>query len=63
MDDTRKVKQIFRRQPEIVRKIEKPRSRWWVCVWTDVKERGFTNWRQTSRNRNEWKDTEEAKVH
>jgi hypothetical protein len=64
MDDTRKVKQNFRRQLEGIRTTERPRSRWWECFWTDIKERRITNWRETSRNRNELKkDIEEAKVH
>jgi len=33
------------------------------CVWTDVKEGKIANWREISRNRNEWmKAIEEAKV-
>ena len=32
MDSTRKFNHIFSSQPESVRKIGRPRSRWWECV-------------------------------
>jgi hypothetical protein len=32
MDGTRKFNQIFSSQPESVRKIGRPRPRWWECV-------------------------------
>jgi hypothetical protein len=63
-DDTKKVKKIFNSQPEGVRTRGRSRSRWWECVWTDIKKGKITNWREISRNRNEWKKAiEEAKVH
>jgi hypothetical protein len=33
-----KVKQILKSQPEDVSRRGRPRSRWWECVWTDIKE-------------------------
>jgi hypothetical protein len=37
MDDTRRVKKNFSSQLEGVRTKGRPRSRWWECVWRDIK--------------------------
>jgi hypothetical protein len=50
-----KVQQILKSQTEDVKRRGKPRSRWWECVRTDIKEWRITSWRKTSRNMNEWK--------
>jgi hypothetical protein len=64
MDDTKKVEQVFNSQPGGVRTRGRPRSRWWECVWTDIKEGRIMNRRKASRNRIKWKKAiEEAKVH
>jgi hypothetical protein len=39
-------------------------SRWWECVWTDIREEKIANWREICRNRDEWmKAVEGAKIH
>jgi hypothetical protein len=64
IDDTRKVEQIFGCQPEGVRTRGRSRSGCWECVWTYIEKGGYTDWRETYGNRNEYeKAIEEAKVH
>jgi hypothetical protein len=60
IDDTGKVKKIFGSQPKGVRTRGSQRSRWWICVWTDIKKGRNKNCRETCRNRNEWKKVIEA---
>jgi len=64
MDNSREVAQIFNSQPEGVGTKEMPTSIWRKCVWSDTKKGRIANWRQTYRNKNEWKTAiEEVKGH
>jgi hypothetical protein len=64
MDNKRMVYQAFANQPQGSRPRGRPKSRWWDCVYGDVKKCKIRNWEQRSKNREDWmRSVKEAKAH
>ena len=63
IDNTRKVIQVFKNNPQGNRLRGRPKSRWWNCVQTGINKCKITNWEEMSKNGNDWeKSVKEAKV-
>ena len=63
MSNNRKVKQIFKSQPQGTRLRGRPKNRWWDCVRQDLEKCKIKNWEQLSMDRDVWRRLiEEAKV-
>jgi hypothetical protein len=64
MDSKRMVYQVFANQPQGSQTRGIPKSRWWDCVFGDIRKCKIRNWEQRSRNREDWmKSIKEAKAH
>jgi hypothetical protein len=64
MDSKRMVYQVFANQPQGSQPRGIPKSRWWDCVFGDIRKCKIRNWEQRSRNREDWmKSIKEAKAH
>jgi len=64
MDSKRKVSQVFNNNPKGHRLRGRPKNRWWNCVQTDINRCKIENWKERSKNRDDWeKSIKEAKVH
>ena len=63
MSNNRKVKQIFKLQPQGTRLRGRPKNKWWDCVHEDLEKCKIKNWEQLSMDRDVWRRLiEEAKV-
>jgi hypothetical protein len=64
MDNKRMVYQVFANQPQGRWPKGRPKSRWWVCVYSDIRKWKIRNWEQRSKNREDWmRSIKEAKAH
>jgi hypothetical protein len=65
MDNKRMVYQVFADQPQGSRPRGRLKSRWWDCVYGDIRKCKIRkNWEQRSKNREDWmRSIKEAKVH
>jgi hypothetical protein len=63
MDSKRKVSQIFNDNPQGHRLRGRPKNRCWNCVQIDINRCKIENWKERSKNRDDWeKSFKEAKV-
>ena len=64
MGKQRAAHQAFANQPEGNRWRGRPKSRWWDCVYKDIKKCKINRWNERSKDRVNWKRlVEEAKFH
>jgi hypothetical protein len=64
MDNKRMVYQVFDNQPQGSRPRGRPKSRWWYCVYGDIRKCKIRNWDQRSKNRDDWmRSIKEANAH
>jgi hypothetical protein len=64
MDNKRTVYQVFGNQPQGSRPRGRPKSRWWDCVYGDIRKCRIRNWEQRSKSREDWMmSIKEAKAH
>jgi hypothetical protein len=55
---------VFANQPQGSRPTGRPKSRWWDCVYGDIRKYNIINWEQRSTNREECMSSiKEAKAH
>jgi hypothetical protein len=64
MDNNRILYQVFANQPQGSQARGRPKSRWWDCVYCDIRKCKIRNWEQRSKNRKEWmRSIKEMKAH
>jgi hypothetical protein len=64
MDNKRMVYQVFANQPQGSRPRGRPKSRWWDCVYGDIRKCKIRNWEQRSKNREDWmRSIKKVKAH
>jgi hypothetical protein len=64
MGNKRMVYQVFATQPQGSRPRGRPNSRWWDCVYGDIRKCKIRNREQRSKNREDWmRSIKEAKAH
>jgi hypothetical protein len=64
MDNKSMVYQDFANQPQGSRPTGRPKSRWWDCVYGDIRKCKIRNWEQKSKNREDWmRSIKEVKTH
>jgi hypothetical protein len=55
---------FFGNQPQGSRPRGRPKSRWWDCVYGDIRKCKIRNWEHRSKNREDWmRSIKEAKAH
>jgi hypothetical protein len=63
MDRKNKVSQVFNNNPQGHRIRGRPKNGWWNCVQIDINRCKIENWKQMSKNRDNWeKSIKEAEV-
>ena len=60
----RDVSKVFSNNPQRSRPGGRPQNKWWHCVQIDINKCKITNWKERSKNVDDWqKSVKEAKVH